>query len=399
MFRRTNTASEAYLQRIPPFRTLDIFRGLAAIWVVMVHSCDRFLGGNDPSYFQQPLYAFAIRGQLGVVLFFVISGYCITAAAHGALYSGKPLRRYAFERGRRIFPPYWVALFVGLAVALLIRFAEVHHWIPKVNHPQELVTTPIYWIANLTLTQYEFNTQFANIVFWSLCYEVAYYAVVGVWLWAAQRVAKARGMAVGQMTLILGLAFTTAAALISLIVFDRAIFPFDVWHQFAIGGLFFYILESRPGTVAGYSPAFRRTLTGIAVVITALCAVYIAMRGTPFWSIALPSSKLYTLATLIFCVFLAAIRRFDTKIAESRWVRPLLWVGAASYSLYLIHPIVLPFLDITCRRMGLDGNRYWITFWIQVIVAVPCGRLFYVLIERHFISSRQTKRLVEEHAA
>lgn len=387
------------MQRIPPFRTLDAFRGFAALWVVMFHSCDRFLAGGNLVFLHMPLYTFAIKGQLGVAFFFVISGYCITAAAHSALYSGKTLGRYVFERGRRIFPPYWTALLLGAVVAMSLRSAASHHWIAKINHPSGLDSSPVYWLANLTLLQYEWNTGFANTVFWSLCYEVAFYAIVGVWLWISLRVAKSRGLAAGQLALILSLAGTTFASLLFLIVFAVPVFPFDLWHQFAVGGLLFYVIESSPETVAGYSPRLRTILNGIAAITAILSLMYVVLRQVGGEDIGHPSSRVRTSLCVLLCVVLAGIRRFDMKISASRSIRPLMWLGASSYSLYLAHPVVLPFIDVACRRVGLDGGRYWIAFWIQVALAVGFGRLFYLLVERHFISSRQTTRLKEEHVA
>jgi exopolysaccharide production protein ExoZ len=388
------------LQRIPPFRALDALRGFAAAWVVMVHCCDRFLGGDNLRYQHSPLYEFAIYGQLGVVFFFVISGYCITAAAHGALYSGKTLRRYAFERGRRIFPPYWIAFVVGTLAQLFLRLAESHNWIAKINHVQPMPSPlSLYWLANASLTQYEFGTGFANIVFWSLCYEVAFYAVIGVLLIAAQRVAKGRGMAAGQLTLILGLALTTFATLLTLILFGGAVFPFDLWHLFGFGGLLFYLLESKRETVAGYSSRLRLILSGIAAISVLLALVYVIPRNGESLNLGPGSVKLNTIVCLIFCFCLVGLRRFDAHIEDIRWLRPLFWLGAGSYSLYLIHPVVLPFIDVAGRKAGLDHGLYWINFWIQFAVAVVVGRILYLLVERHFIYSRQTKRQVEEHVA
>lgn len=387
------------MQRIPPFRTLDALRGFAALWVVMDHSCDRFLASDNLRFASQPLYAFSIKGQLGVLIFFVISGYCITAAAHGALYSGKTLGQYFFERGRRIFPPYWIALAAGLAAQLLIGLAESHHWIAKINHVTPIETTPIYWLANLTLTQYEWGTGFANIVFWSLCYEIAFYVVIGVCLFAAKRVAASRNMAAGQLTLILGLAGFTFASLLMLTVLSARIFPFSMWHLFAAGGLLFYLLESNQQTVAGYSPRLRWTLNGIAFITVALCVVFIVLRKFGQSDAGHFTSDIQTAGCLIFCLFLALIRRFDSAIEKSLWIRPFVWLGACSYSLYLIHPVVLPFIDVTARKIGFNGSRYWVAFLIQVAIAVMVGRLFYYIVERHFVSSRQIKRLTEEHVA
>ena len=140
-------------------------------------------------------------------------------------------------------------------------------------------------------------------------------------------------------------------------------------------------------------------LNGIAGVTVVLALLYIVVRRGHSADIGHLSSSIRTSFCLLFCVFLAGIRRIDGWIAGSRWVRPLLWLGASSYSLYLFHPIVLPFIDVAGRKIGLDGDRYWITFWLQVIVAVGFGRLFYMLVERHFVSSRQITRLKEEKAA
>lgn len=205
-----------------------------------------------------------------------------------------------------------------------------------------------------------------------------------------------RGLAAGTLTLILGLACTTSIALLSLIVFDGAIFPFDQWHQFALGGILFFLIESGPETVDGYSRRLRWILNGSAAIAAGLTLAFIALRPGIEIDAGHPSSRVRSATCLLFCVLLMGLRRIDGPLAASRWMRPLLWLGAGSYSLYLIHPVVIPFADILCRRAGLDGSRYWVTFWIQFAVAVAAGRVFYHLVERHFVSSRQKQRLAEE---
>ena len=98
-----------------------------------------------------------------------------------------------------------------------------------------------------------------------------------------------------------------------------------------------------------------------------------------------------------FAALLILLRKHDEKLTSLKLLRPLMWVGAFSYSLYLIHPVVVPYADILSRRAGLNGQLYWIAFWVQMAVAVVSGRVFYLLIERHFISKRQVRRLDAEH--
>ena len=58
--------------------------------------------------------------NLGVSLFFVISGYCIAASAEATARKGGSPWGFMGRRVWRIYPPYWAALlgFVAVVVAL-----------------------------------------------------------------------------------------------------------------------------------------------------------------------------------------------------------------------------------------------------------------------------------------
>lgn len=387
------------MQKISPFKTLDIFRGFAALWVVMDHSCDRWLGGADPKYLNNPIYAFSLRGQLGVMLFFVISGYCITAAAYGALVSGKSIWRYSFERVRRIYPPYLATLLLTALSFTAIRVGAAHHWIPTVNHLQVQHTDFRYWIGNLLLLQSEFNTSFINVVFWSLGYEIVFYAFVGIFIVLAQIVAKRRGQTAGAAVLVNAMGISTALILIGITLTPTAIFPFDLWHLFALGGMLFFFLEWTPQTVLGYSKTLRITVIANFTISVLLTIAYLSLRVTGGEDIGHPNSRVRSIVGLLFVALLIPLKKKDSAISNWKSMRPLMWLGAFSYSLYLIHPVVLPYIDVACRRFGLNGSRYIIAFFIQVALSVMAGRIFYLLVERHFISKRQVARHAAEHVS
>jgi exopolysaccharide production protein ExoZ len=69
-------------------KSIDVLRGLAASAVVLRHSDDRFLFGS-----------------IGVDFFFVISGFVMAQ-----LYRDRSASQFLFDRAWRIFPIYWVAL-------------------------------------------------------------------------------------------------------------------------------------------------------------------------------------------------------------------------------------------------------------------------------------------------
>jgi peptidoglycan/LPS O-acetylase OafA/YrhL len=384
------------VQRIPPFRSLDIFRGFAALWVVMCHSCVPWLVNQHMTFYSNPLYAFSTKGQLGVVIFFVISGYCITAAVYSAAHSGKPLRRYFYERVRRIYPPYLFALVMTAGANLAIRFAETHHLIGTVHHEIEVGSSLTYWAANLLLLQYEMRTSFLNIVFWSLGYEIAFYALMGIFLFGAQRVAKRKGPFAATMFLVVALGVSTTASLAYLLIAGKAIFPFDLWHLFALGGVLFFLIEMKPATMSGYTESARRIIWGTTGLVGLLTSLFAALREVGFTNMDHPSSRMKAMTAVLFCVALGCLRRYDERLIKIGIVRPLVFLGSFSYSLYLIHPVVLPFVDIAFRKAGFDGNRYLVTFAAEIAVSIVSGRLMFFGIERHFLSQKQTRRLDSE---
>jgi peptidoglycan/LPS O-acetylase OafA/YrhL len=262
-----------------------------------------------------------------------------------------------------------------------------------------LPTSVRFWVANLLLLQYELGTTFADSAFWSLSYEIAFYAIVGVMLLLAKAVAARRGPAVGIMMLMLSITGSTCLSLLVMIVRGRAMFPFGLWHQFALGGVLFFLLEANPRTMAGETKRFRFALWATSAAVIALTLTFTVVWRNWDGNYAHPSSRAATTLCLAFCIVLAGLRRFDTRLSRARWMHPLLWLGASSYSLYLIHPIILPYVDILTRRAGLDGDLYWISFWIQFAVAIVAGRVFYWIVEKHFVSARQRERLREEHVA
>ena len=98
------------------FTYLDGLRGLAALYVVISHVL--LLQWAQLPFFNK----FARYGIFGVVVFIVLSGYClmlpVARSKKGQISGG--LLDYLKRRGRRILPPYYGALFLCLLLAVLI---------------------------------------------------------------------------------------------------------------------------------------------------------------------------------------------------------------------------------------------------------------------------------------
>ena len=92
------------------YDSLDLMRGLAALWVFFYHFSLLFPFDQTSSF----LHAAFCYGYLGVPMFFVISGYCMAAAARSALRREESVSSFLYRRMRRIYPPFWCSAVVTL---------------------------------------------------------------------------------------------------------------------------------------------------------------------------------------------------------------------------------------------------------------------------------------------
>ncbi|MGZ8803535.1 MAG: acyltransferase family protein, partial [Mycobacterium sp.] len=150
--------------------SLTGIRAVAALLVVLTHAA--YTTGKYPQGYLGLVYS---RMEIGVPIFFVLSGFLLFAPWVKATASGGPppsVRRYAWHRVRRIMPAYAVTV---VAAYLVYHFRTAG---PNPGHTWEGL------FRNLTLTQiytddylYSFLHQGLTQM-WSLAVEVAFYAVL-----------------------------------------------------------------------------------------------------------------------------------------------------------------------------------------------------------------------------
>jgi peptidoglycan/LPS O-acetylase OafA/YrhL len=122
--------SESHILAWKRLDGIDLLRGLAIFFVLMNHVNIRLLGANVPYTELLPaqlLHALVWNAQLGVQMFFVVSGFLITSITMrrwGSL-SQVSLRGFYLFRFARIAP----LLFLLLAVLCTLHFAHAHHYV------------------------------------------------------------------------------------------------------------------------------------------------------------------------------------------------------------------------------------------------------------------------------
>jgi peptidoglycan/LPS O-acetylase OafA/YrhL len=364
----------------PPTRryhSLDLWRAFACLLVVISHSIFYRYAANDGGGLGYFLIEVTARFWLGVPLFFVISGYCITAAANARRGEERPLREYLRRRVRRIYPPYWIAVALAALFAIVIealRPGLLHDRVHPMNLPTLL--SPSQWFGVLTLTETwrpllggPANGWVLGAA-WSLCYEEQFYLVTGLALLLPARRFFPALFGLAVLVVVLLVIGPHPWMPVAGTLFDGR------WLQFAAGVAVYYYLHEA-------TPHARRATMGI--LIAALVWSVVSRHHAPL----IGKEPLERIVAILFSLVLIGLYRYDDAVRQCRWLRPSLALGTITYSLYLIH---WPFVKL-CSHLAWDhGLR---SAWETLLIVIPAcialslaaGYGFYLAVERHWLNS------------
>lgn len=268
--------------------------------------------------------AFAIYGQYGVQVFFVISGFIIPYSLYKGNYTINDYFKFLYKRLLRLHPPYLCSLVLTLVigwVAFLVRQT------PDPETGLSILKSLIYLhIPN------------ENPVYWTLQVEAQYYIFIGLFFVFLQKYPK----------LSLGIALPLLL-IISRSFLDQYIIFFRWTPFFLLGmlGSLIYIKKSK-------------LLLEIILLVAVVIYVFAYFELIPALA-----GVLTLLVILFFRSPVKSIFEFPGKI---------------SYSVYLIHyPIATKLINLLQKYTLPD--YYWILFFVAMIISFAISWLFWKEIE------------------
>jgi peptidoglycan/LPS O-acetylase OafA/YrhL len=353
----------------PPFHdpVVDGVRALAILWVMSYHLVLFHLGSFTTEALAiatGPWTQWTSRGDMGVDLFFVISGYLIGSIllteyrdTHGI-----KVRRFYMRRFLRLMPVYTVAMIAGL------------YFVHNIPREAVLMEFPPYMNANNMWANFLYVNNFLPINrqymgwCWSLAIEEQFYLILPGFLLVVMRVA--RPLRVFGVLLLL-------AGIIRWIVIDRHGFipPFldlpnmQSWvDRFTIeyqnlytryGALLsgvigaYLMVYHREAVARFFARPGRITALAVLAIVVIVSTGYVAMSSPLFNEIPLAARKLYyshhrdVFAVCVMFLVLAAhhsaglIGRGLHRLLAAPVLFP---VAQVSYSLYLVHEMFMLWL-------------------------------------------------------
>jgi peptidoglycan/LPS O-acetylase OafA/YrhL len=361
----------------PRFPLFDGLRAVAVLSVLVTHTA-LLSGANELAWYGK----YTARLDVGVTIFFLISGFLLYrpfAAAHLDGRPGPRVRDYARRRVLRIVPAYWLALTV-----LAIYPGLVAMWSSQ------------SWVYYLFLQDYRGIWTFGGLQpAWSLSIEAAFYVALPGIAYALRRIGERMDRS-GRVRLEAAVIAVLGAASVLLRLLTPES-PRSQWHVTLAGTFYWFalgmLLAVASAALAGREPAvvrfLRRWPSAAWVAALALfwfTATQVGLGGTLYFRITPAQSIAMHLlyGAIAFFLLLPAVFAGDGGGLPRALLRNrvVAWLGLISYGVFLWHhPIAIKLSEVDdhglfpgFRMLGLTAATF--------AIAVACAAVSYYVVER-----------------
>ncbi|MEE1945142.1 acyltransferase [Pedobacter sp. KR3-3] len=310
--------------------SIDILRGIAALAVCFFH----LTGSTGLS---KNTVALGKYGFLGVEVFFVISGFIIPYSMYKAKYQFSLFGRFLAKRLLRIHPPYLATLLMTILLIYLVRRPYMPSWPSMISH--------VFYLDQL------FHYESISPVFWTLVIEIQFYIFIGLCFFIINN--KSTALFVGFIQILLLIFYLNnwgnLFGWIGLFVLGMILFRFKYLQ---LPKFVFWTLIFQCALLIGYKIGIAESIAGILAV---LYINYISIRSN-----------------------------------DKAWVKPLLFLGTISYSLYLIHWELGRTVVAIVRHIPVLGGFELFRVLIGVLSSILLAFIGYRLIEKPAIQLSKT---------
>jgi peptidoglycan/LPS O-acetylase OafA/YrhL len=341
---------------------IDALRAVAVLLVIWMHTSEVFVPIALPSV-QNRLHEvahFFDFGRIGVVVFFIISGFVIPASLRGP--RGEGCRQFLIRRLFRLYPLYWLSIPFGLVTTWWM-------W-GKTITPQAIL-----W--NLSMVQEAAGQPSIQGLYWTLQTELVFYGLCMAlfalgWLQSTVALSLAIVLLGGMAALLWGLA---ALGIMPLATFSPALILLLVHLS-----LMFW------GALVRHAIERTKLPRPVWLVLVGYCLAWLVLGlGASARHVMLADNaalfRTFVPYALGMTVFVLGATRLKLHAA---W---LVWLGGISYSLYLFHPVAQYSLSWLVQATDLVWLKGWTAgsyMLAATLLAISISAVTYRYVELPF---------------
>lgn len=326
---------------------MQVLRGIAALLVVFHH----YNGTAISNGFSFSVLENSAIGNIGVDIFFVLSGFIMELTAGGREYVAGDTARFLLRRGVRIFPLYWTLTIFAFGASLALG-SGMH----------TRITSEEFMLSMLLLPANGLDGKAAYVITmaWSLTYELYFYILFAALL----------RLETGMRLMVLAAIFTMS------VVIGLIARPQGLMTQILLSPILFEFLAGC--LLAHYLRRGRLMSSAMGAALVALSIGWMLFESD---YVPVPD-KMRVLAW----GFPATMLVYGVVLSVGRGVaailRPLAYLGDISYSLYLSHFFTLAiFVRLYTTWNATIPVPNWLAAAVLFALCVAVAQLCYKFIE------------------
>jgi len=348
--------------KVAQLQSIQILRGIAAVLVVIGHSLGRVREISEALQFNKQL-AISLPTGFGVDLFFVISGFIIFVSTE-KIRTRSDARKYFIQRRLiRILPIYWICTTLFILILGAKKLSGLHDDYFDLSY----IVSSYFFIPYRTLEDLRPAAFPIYDLGWTLNYEIYFYVLFSLCLF------KSKYLSV----LFLFLAMTVMV--IAGFLINTGNVPFIFWSQPIV---FEFLFGMAIGIL--YSNGIR--LSGhlsILLLILAILFVLVHPLGSP---LMVNGTHLNGLSRVglwgIAAAGIVLAAALGPPVRASLCSSKMVYLGDASYSIYLFHPFGLMVAAVLFKKLIVPGEDSLILILItSILLSITLAITFYQFVE------------------
>jgi exopolysaccharide production protein ExoZ len=323
--------------------SLQAIRGIAALLVVALHSMNMTQAFSGTGWSRHLFDALQYCGNFGVDLFFVLSGFVISALAIRSAAAPQDSLVFLFRRAARVFPLFWLSF----AAAFFVK-------IPGAD--SSMATFLSQPLAMLLL-----QTPAALRVSWTLVYEIQFYLVAAVL------------MLFGRNARLAFICWAFVEVALVLLAANGSLYAIPLTNALS--------LQFCAGILLGlFSRQIPAPYPKMMMLAGALAVIGVGLLFDPIWIATTHEARAFLWGIPASMIIWGAVSAEQDGLTFPKWLR---WQGDISYSVYMLHQPILTAVWMSLASVGMMAGTVGAILYLCIssVLIIAGGALSFTFIE------------------